>query len=173
MFSSPRRHYLHQVATTTLNEADAVAPQKWQNYKQPLPLILQSFQDLTEKTEDFWFRACPFFERKQYPKGTVLYHEGDSPNGFYMLEDGILRAEYHMPQGRYFESIVAGRPCGELPFFSETKRTATVTAERDCVAWQLGNDNWDKLQKQEPDIAQELLRVSLKLTSERMDAITS
>lgn len=104
---------------------------------------------------------------------SVLYYEGEKPMGFYILEEGILRAEYNMPQGRYYESIVAGRPCGELPFFSDTKRTATVTAERDCVVWQLTVEKWEELQKQESDVAQELLRISLKLTTERMDAITS
>ena len=89
------------------------------------------------------------------------------------MEDGILRAEYDQPQVRYYESIVAGTTCGELPFFSATRRTASVLAERDSVAWQLDNEKWEELQKKEPDVAQELLRISLKLTSERMSSITS
>lgn len=146
---------------------------KWKNFKQPLPLILQTFQDLTVKNEDFWYRACPFFERKEYAAGAMLYKRGDRPNGFYLLEDGIFRAEYDLPQGKYYESIVAGTTCGELPFFSATNRTATVAAEKDCVAWLLGDEKWEELQKGQPDVAQELLRISLKLTSERMSAITS
>lgn len=85
----------------------------------------------------------------------------------------MLKAEYELPQGRYFELIVAGRPCGELPFFSETRRTATVRAEQDCVTWALDGDAWRGLREREPDIARELLTVSLKLTTERMDSITS
>lgn len=170
-FSSPRRNQLQQVAATTLNESPTEA--RYQNFKQPLRLILQTFQGLTDKNEDFWFRVLPFFIRKEFSAETVLYHHGESANGFYLLESGILRADYELPQGHYFESIVAGTTCGELPFFSETDRTATVQAERDCVTWMLDRDNWDKLQKGEPDVAKELLRISLKLTSERMVAITS
>jgi SulP family sulfate permease len=172
-FSSPRRHHLQRVATTTLNDQEAEAPSRWQNFQQPLPLILQTFQGLTDKNEDFWFRACSYLQRLEYPAGTVLYRGGDAPDGFYLLEDGILRAEYDLPQGKYYESIVAGTTCGELPFFSETNRTATVTAERDCVAWLLNDERWEKLRKEQPEISQELLRLSLKLTSERMAAITS
>jgi SulP family sulfate permease len=134
---------------------------------------LQTFQGLTDNNEDFWFRAVPFFIKKEFLAGTVLYHRGEPAQGFYLLEDGILRADYELPQGRYFESIVAGTTCGELPFFSETDRTATVQAERDCVTWLLDRENWERLQKEDPDVAQELLRISLKLTSERMSAITS
>ena len=161
------------MATNTLNEQDATVASRWQKFKQPLPLLLQTFQDLTDKNEDFWFRAVPYFQRREITAGTILYKSGDAPNGFYLLEDGILRADYDLPQGKYYESIVAGTTCGELPFFSETTRTATVAAERDCVAWLLDHKKWEEMRTGEPDVAQELLRISLKLTSERMDAITS
>ena len=170
-FSSPRRNQLHQSATTALDESPAES--RYQNFKEPLRLILQTFQGLTEKNEDFWFRAVPIFVKKEYIAGTILYHRGESAKGFYLLEDGILRADYELPQGRYFESIVAGTTCGELPFFSETDRTATVQAERDCLTWLMDRKKWEDLQRAEPDVAQELLRISLKLTSERMSAITS
>lgn len=172
-FSSPRRHQLQHMANRVLNEHNSAMSPAWQNFKQPLPLILQTFQDLTNKNEDFWFGACPYFERKELTKGTILYSRGDEPDGFYILEDGILRAEYQLPQGRYYESIVAGTTCGELPFFSGTERTATVVAERDSIAWLMVESRWNELQDKRPDIARELLRMSLKLTSERMAAITS
>ncbi|BAE54913.1 sulfate/bicarbonate/oxalate exchanger SAT-1 [Aspergillus flavus] len=173
--SSPRHRHLQQAATTTLREDETavVPPTAWASMRQPLPLLLQTFQGLTSRNEDFWFRACTYFVRDTYAAGTVLFQEGDVPNGFYLLESGMLRAEYEMPQGRYFELIVAGRPCGELPFFSETRRTATVKAEQDCVAWRLTTAKWRDLREREPEIARELLTVSLKLTTERMDSITS
>jgi SulP family sulfate permease len=172
-FSSPRRNHLHQVAHKTLEENERGTPHKWQNFKEPLRLILQTFQGLTDKNEDFWFRVVPYFTRKEYVAGSVLYNRGQSANGFYLVEDGILRALYEIPQGRYYESIVAGTTCGELPFFSETDRTATVQAERDTVAWLMDRQNWEKLRKMEPDVAQEMFQITLKLTKERMDAITS
>jgi SulP family sulfate permease len=170
-FSSPRRNLLHRAAATTLDETPNES--RYQNFKEPLRLILQTFQGLTENNEDFWYRVLPFFVKKEYAAGTILFRRGESAKGFYLLEDGILRADYELPQGRYFESIVAGTTCGELPFFSETDRTATVKAERDCVTWLLDREDWENLQRSEPDVAQEMLRISLKLTSERMSAITS
>ena len=183
MFSSPRRHHLHQVASSTLNEVVAPEARAWHYYKQPLPLLLQIFEEVSEKGEDSWFRASRFFEKKRYPPGTVLFRIGEPARGFYLLEEGILRADYessqdrhspqgqHSPHGQYSELIMAGRPCGELPFFSETNRTATVTAETDCTAWEMNPDKWAELQKTEPDVASEMLKISLKLTKERMDAV--
>ncbi|KAJ6017649.1 hypothetical protein N7451_001028 [Penicillium sp. IBT 35674x] len=175
--SSPRGQYLQRVATTTIREHETsmsmMAAPAWSAMRQPLPLLLQTFQGLSNQNEDFWFPACAYFSREVYPAGTILYHEGDVPRAFYLLEAGMLRCEYELPQGRYFELVVAGRPCGELPFFSDTRRTATVKAEHECVAWCLSDKKWKALQEAEPRVARELLTVSLKLTTERMDCITS
>lgn len=84
----------------------------------------------------------------------------------------MLKGEYKLQQGKFSELIVAGTTCGELPFFSGTNRTSTTTAETDCVTWMLDEENWEHLQETQSDVAQELLKISLKLTSERMDAIT-
>jgi SulP family sulfate permease len=172
MGSSPRRNHLHHVAQTTLDE-DVNHNSKWQTFKQPLPLLLQIFADLSDKNEDFWYRAAPYFSRVTYPQGSVLFSVGDRSDCFYMLEEGMLRADYDLPQGKYSELIVTGRPCGELPFFSETARTASMVAEKDCITWQLNRKNWEAMQEHDPQVAREFLVLSLKLTKERMDAITS
>jgi len=115
----------------------------------------------------------PYFERRELEKGRVLYSRGDEPDGFYLLQSGILRADYDLDQGSYSESIVAGTTCGELPFFSETSRTSTVVAERECVAWLLTPERWRVMQRENPDVARELLKVILKFSAERHSAITS
>lgn len=174
LVSSPRRQYLQEVATTTLHEDESAVrlPRAWASMRQPLPLLLQTFHGLTAGNEDFWFPACPYFVRESYEAGTTLYHEGERAEGFYLLESGILRAEYDQPQGQFFELIAAGGSCGELPFFSETERTATVKAEKDCVTWRLSVEKWRELREREPRIARELLTISLKLTAERLSSIT-
>lgn len=170
---SPRRNFLVQAAKTTINENRSSGEARWRNFKQPLPLILQVFHGLTDKNEDFWFRAVGYFERREYPKGKVLYSRGDEPDGFYLLQAGLLRAEYDLDQGNYNESIVAGTTCGELPFFSETNRTSTVVAELESVAWLLTPENWVEMQDKDKEVAAELLKVGMKLSAERMNAITS
>ncbi|KAL9126481.1 MAG: hypothetical protein Q9217_004480 [Psora testacea] len=171
-FSSPRQHHLHQVAAATLSEQDPARPARWEDFHQPLRLILQTFSTVSDKPDDFWFAAVPYFVRKDFRAGALLYHAGETPKGFYLLECGMLKAKYDLPQGRYSELIVAGTTCGELPFFSSTARTATTHAERDCVTWILTPEKWEQMQEEKPAVAQELLKISLRLTSERMDAVT-
>ncbi|KAI4667630.1 uncharacterized protein J4E88_010295 [Alternaria novae-zelandiae] len=191
VFSSPRRGARLIAARSTMRESGEdslsipdttslsttqttqVAPSRWRNFAQPLKIILQTFEDVSTKNEDFWQAVAPYFERKEYPAGTVLYSRGDDPDGFYILEKGRLRTEYELDQGSFFEVILPGTTCGELPFFSETDRTGTVAAENDSVAWLLTREKYNELERKDQEVATELLKVGLKLTKERMDAITS
>ncbi|KAI1159088.1 sulfate transporter family-domain-containing protein [Nemania serpens] len=171
---SPRKHHLHQAARNVLTQQEEIRrTTRWQSISEPLRLMLQVFHNVSEKNEDFWFRAKPYFTRKEFAAGTILYNRGEDAMGFYLLERGELHAEYDTPQGHLTEPIVQGTTCGELPFFSETTRTATVRAAKDCVVWVMDTASWNKLQEDEMDVAQELLRVTLKLTTERMNAMTN
>ncbi|KAH9902225.1 sulfate transporter family protein [Xylariomycetidae sp. FL2044] len=170
---SPRRNHLHQAARTVLTQHEIRRATRWQSISEPLRLMLQVFHDVSDKNEDFWFRAKPYFTRREFVASTVLYRRGEQANGFYLLERGELRADYDTPQGRLSEPIVQGTTCGEFPFFSETDRTATVSAVKNCVVWVMDRGSWARLQKEEQEVAQELLRVSLKLTTERVDAMTN
>ena len=173
VFSSPRRDQLIEVATTTLQaHKDIASNKKGEQHEQPLQLILLTIASVSDKGEDFWKHAAPFFRRKEYTCGSLLYQQGDRPNGFYLLETGMLRAEYKLPQGTFTELIVAGTTCGELPFFSNTQRTSTTSADMDSVTWALDTESWATIQREQTDIAQELLKITLKFTTERMDAIT-
>ncbi|KEY71033.1 hypothetical protein S7711_00857 [Stachybotrys chartarum IBT 7711] len=171
--NSPRQSRLAEAAHHALATVEIQRPSKWQSFKEPLRLMLQVFQSVSDKNEDFWFPAVSYFKRREYPAGTVLFRRGETADGFYLVERGIIRAEYDLPQGWLCESIVAGTTCGELPFFSETNRTATAVVEKDCVVWLMDREGWHKLQGDKADISREFLRISLKLTSERMSSITS
>ncbi|KOS16830.1 Uncharacterized protein ESCO_004757 [Escovopsis weberi] len=172
-FESPRQNALAEAAFEALSTGDASRRARWQVFNEPLRLMLQIFQGVSDKNEDFWFSAAPYFMRRELIAGTTLFRRGEAADGFYLIEKGILRAEYDLPQGWLCESIMAGTTCGELPFFSETERTATVQVEKDCVVWVMDREGWRRLQEEEGKVAGELLRISLKLTSERMSAITS
>ena len=173
MYNSPRRDHLRNIAATTLREQQDSMPNKnVAQYEQPLQLLLFAFYNFSNKDASFWRRATPFFTQREYSQGTALYSRGDPADAFYILQAGLLRAEYTLDQGTFSELIVSGTTCGELPFFSDTTRTSTTTADTACVTWVLDKIRWEQMQKEEPGIAHEFLKIALKLTSERMDAIT-
>jgi SulP family sulfate permease len=230
---SPRQSDLHEAAALTLlQHAPPCTPPLVPSHRyspetpahRPVPpspaltLLLRILRAVggpsSAVDESFWAPAAALFHRLALPPGALLFRRGEPARGFYLVERGVLRAEYNLPQGRLSEMIVAGTTCGELPFFSGTLRTARVVVdgggaareggpawedegaashlvesaggetalleeggeeegEAGCVLWVLGADGWARLRTQRPDVAQELLTLALKLTSERMASITS
>jgi SulP family sulfate permease len=187
-FSSPRRGARLVAARSTMREANPLhdtlsipsqdgntatvpshTPSRYRAFPQPLKIILQTFEDISPLTEDFWHPIAPAFTRHEYPKGTLLYRPGDVADAFYIVESGRLRSIQEGPAGRFSEVILPGTTCGELPFFSESERTGKVVVEEDSVVWGLGRREWEGLGEGERG---ELLRVGLKLTMERMGAVT-
>ena len=80
--SSPRQQIVHDAAASAIKEeryfgATALSkPSSYQNFRQPMPLLMQIFHDLSDKNEDFWFKIAPFFVKETIPAGTVLWNQG-------------------------------------------------------------------------------------------------
>ena len=146
-FGSPRRDHLHHIATTTLAElSPPLTSHGIEAHPQPLRIMLEVFRHVSAQPSSFWAKVAPFFSKETFPAGTALYYPGETASAFYILASGILKAEYDMEQGQYIETIVEGTTCGELPFFSDTARTSTTTAERESTCWILTRDNWESIQ---------------------------
>ncbi|KAK9366537.1 sulfate transporter family-domain-containing protein [Lipomyces kononenkoae] len=196
--SSPRKDFIQQATSTvmltdpTLPTLPAIAEDNEGQTTgssrpitpapQPLTLLLQIIHDMSSKPASFWESLCAAFEREERKAGEYLYHRGEVPQGFYIVESGILKAEYDLDQGRFSEAIVAGTTAGELPFFSDTRRTASMYIERDAVLWKLSRSAWsmfieggetEEEQAHRGEVAMELYRLVLKLTAERFSAITA
>lgn len=155
---SPRTMKLQEAARSTLKEERSSRS----NLRQPLPLLLTTFQEKSGKNEDFFYRLVPYFKQQKVAAGTVLWRQGDDPDGLYLIESGILRAMYsfddpskdptvepsaHDDSGavRFSECILPGTVAGELGLLSGHPRNATVLAERQSTLWLLSNDNFRRL----------------------------
>jgi SulP family sulfate permease len=196
--TTPRLSVLHKSAARRAREesqqrllevveSDASSCDSTGLLPEPVPLFLQTFQDIATPAHArnirFWTHVGSFFRRQVVPRGTVLYHSGGAATGFYVVESGMLRAEYRLAQGELYESISAGTTCGELPFFSETLRTATVAAAVGSVVWALDREDWERLRAWQPEeddaaalpsgreMAQEIYELALRLTVERFTSV--
>jgi NTE family protein len=63
-------------------------------------------------------------------RGEVLVREGDDADALYLVVSGHFVVE---AGGRRVAEICGGAPIGEIAFFANGKRTATVRAHRDSI----------------------------------------
>ncbi|GAA5832849.1 hypothetical protein JCM11251_000504 [Rhodosporidiobolus azoricus] len=147
---SPRAMHLRTAARETISRAET--PQSRMNFQQPLPILLQAFQPYSpDLNEDYCFRLVPYFKRVNVARGTSLWTSGSAPDAFYVIESGMLRANYAFSDRSHSmsESMVAGTVAGEMSFLSRTKRNTNVVAERDSTLWKMDLEAHEELGKKE------------------------
>ncbi|GAA5986854.1 hypothetical protein JCM11641_007818 [Rhodosporidiobolus odoratus] len=170
---SPRAAHLRTAARETISRPET--PQSKLNFQQPLPILLQAFQPYSpDLNEDYCFRLVPYFKRVNVERGSTLWTSGSEPDAFYVIESGMLRANYVFSDrsNSMSESMVAGTVAGELSFLSRTKRNTTVVAERDSVLWKMDIGAHEELGKKEGwQFARRFEEVVLKIAVQETDVL--
>ena len=104
--------------------------------------------------------------RVELREGTILWQQGDAPDGLYIIESGVLRASYGFQDRAQSDSLdecmVGGTLAGELSALSNLPRNATVTIEKDAILWKLSITALQQLQTEYPTLAQDFVRLVLK-----------
>ncbi len=95
-------------------------------------------------------------ERRRLARGETLISQGYAPDTMYVVVSG--RFHVVLNGHRVIGDIGAGEPIGEVGFFSDEPRTASVVAARDSVVLALTKSAYDTLAVHEPDVPRAILR---------------
>jgi len=93
--------------------------------------------------------------------GEAIFSAGDSGNGCYRLERGLLKVIITSPRGeeRILAILGPGEIAGELSLIDRQPRSASVIAVKDCQLSFISQKNFEKCTKQDPDIYRYLVNV--------------
>jgi CRP/FNR family transcriptional regulator, cyclic AMP receptor protein len=93
--------------------------------------------------------------------GEALFAAGDSGNGCYRLERGLLKVIITSTRGeqRILAILGPGEIAGELSIIDRQPRSASVIAVKDCELSFISQKNFEKCTKQDPDIYRYLVNV--------------
>ncbi|THV02009.1 hypothetical protein K435DRAFT_367627, partial [Dendrothele bispora CBS 962.96] len=195
---SPRREHLSNAANNTLvSEFLSQAPVI---REEPYPTLIRCFSSFEDFDVEKFRPLVPYLKRMSLPTGTVLWKQGDMPDGLYFIETGILRASYKFTNSAYpmanvngssespvgapgvgdgifdsgiDESMVPGVLAGELTTLSNLPRNATAVVERDAVLWKLTSESLAELEEKEPRVASEFTRLVVKSAKIDYDTLLS
>lgn len=131
---------------------------------EPFHTLLKAFSSYGVVDKEQFQPMASYLERLSLVQGTVLWGQGDEPDGLYIIESGVLRAVYHFAEHTPVteESMVAGTVAGELSALSGSTRNATCTVERDAVVWKLSVENLRKMESERPELASAFTKLALK-----------
>lgn len=131
---------------------------------EPLHTLLKALSSYGDMDPDEFRPIETYFRRLAFPAGHILWRQGDSSDGLYVIEAGVLRATYEFanPSSRIEETMVAGTVAGELSGLSGSPRNATVTVEHAAVVWKMSADNLEAFQSEEIELSRTFLQLVLK-----------
>ena len=95
-------------------------------------------------------------DETSYPSGQTIFEKGGEGDSMYVIADGSVRIYdgaktlASLPQGAFF---------GELSILDDETRSATATAETDCLLLVIRQDSFRRILSKQFDVTDNLLKI--------------
>lgn len=181
VFGTPRTTQVYKAATRTAKDEQRIQNRYYSNSdskfkKKPLPLLMITFEGLSDKDERFWAKLAPYFIKEQIPENFAFYDTSKDKPSFFIVETGMIRSvcRFESDSRELHSSILPNTAFGDL-FELSQYRSVTYSTVTETVAWRLSNDKVQQLlQTQDGQVVfNELLQVQTSLLKERFDSLTA
>lgn len=177
--NTPRNNQMVSVAQNIFKneEENAKSLREQLHNEQPvLPLLLLALKPYrptiasTDKIQrdqeiDLWNQLCPFFKQEAITSDTLIVH---SSNIFFIVETGVLKASFQLPQGTVYETM-SNRTCyGKIiENDSDLTTSLTIKTETDSVLWIIESDILNTIRIEKPQLYIELVLLIMVIKDRR------
>lgn len=116
-------------------------------------------------------RIAPYMERRELAVGEALFRQGEPPDSVEILASGCVAITIQDEQGRpiRLRRMLGYTVVGEMGFYRQVPRTATVVAEEPSVVYRLTRDAFDRMQSHDPAAASVFHKLIIRLLSDRLE----
>jgi CRP-like cAMP-binding protein len=111
--------------------------------------------------EDFIDHLCENVELQTYHKGEVICRQGEAPERFYLIRQGMVKVSQSMPGGEMVRTyLTRGEFFGEMGLILKSPRTASCIATDTVDLVEIGAADFESMIEKFPAIAGELEQVA-------------
>jgi sulfate permease, SulP family len=116
-------------------------------------------------------RIAPYLERYELKVGEALFRQGEPPDSVELLASGCVAITIQDELGRpiRLRRMVGYTVVGEMGFYRNVPRTASVIAEEPSVVYRLTRESFDRMQAQDPAAASVFHKLIIRLLSDRLE----
>ncbi|CAL9737529.1 hypothetical protein MOSE0_M02234 [Monosporozyma servazzii] len=184
--NTPRNHQVISVAQNVYNNdeqttkslrnqlqnEDPVVPLLLLALKSYRPNIISTDKDIRKQEIELWSKLSVYLTKTILESGSVLQHDN---NIFFVVETGILKALFHLPQGTVYETM-SNRTCyGKMVEFtadlSENKQlenpSLTIKTETESVLWIIDSNALQRMRQEDPELYIELTLLIMSIKDKR------
>lgn len=134
--------------------------------KKPAKFTFESLFSSIEKQNKF----LSYLTKIEYGEDNYVCHQGDHSDSMFLFESGKITVYIELPDGKHKRVLISNAPTtiGEVGFFLNTNRTATVITNKPSVIYQLFRKDFELMEKEAPDIVIDFLKTTTNILSERL-----
>ena len=116
-------------------------------------------------------RIVSFMERQELSNGEFLFHQGEESDSVVLQASGCVAIMIIDEHGRpiRLRRMIGHTVVGEMGFYRDVARTASVVAEGPTVIYRLTRQAFDKMQAEDPSAAAALHKLIIRLLSDRLE----
>lgn len=178
--TTPRTNQVFQAANKTVIDQQGTHSKFFKDNhlkKQPLPLIMVTFQGLSNKDDRFWASLSKLLVREQIPENYTFYDTSKSQPAFFIVETGLVKSiiKLESDDREIASSILPMTAFGDLFKNDKSHRHIIYTTVSNTVTWKLPQSNLEHLLATPEGLSvyNELLMIQAKLLKERFDTVTA
>lgn len=111
--------------------------------------------------EDQLTKIAAIIIDRQYPKGRIIFTEGEPGEAIYLLKSGLIKLTKHLEDGRehILHFVHPGEIFAEVVIFNGGDFPATAEVQEDALVGVIRNRDIEDLIQVNPRVAVELLRI--------------
>ena len=113
----------------------------------------------------------PYLQRKAVKEGEILYHQGDRAETIDLVAEGSVAIALRLDDESLHQLRVMQTKTvvGEMGFFRDALRTASVVAAENSVLYSLTLEAFKRLERERPNVANSFLQFIIRTLANRLD----
>ena len=119
-------------------------------------LVLKSLNLFKETPENILADLAPLMKEMQYEQGTEIFKEGETGDCMYIIQQGNIKIH----KGNTTLAILKEKEVfGELSLLDADTRSASATADTDCILYKIDQEPFYELMDERPEVAKGFIKI--------------
>ncbi|MGV1014943.1 MAG: cyclic nucleotide-binding domain-containing protein, partial [Methyloceanibacter sp.] len=116
-------------------------------------------------------RIAPYMKLEELNQGEYLFRQGEASDSIVLQTSGCVAITIEDEHGRpiRLRRMLGHTVVGEMGFFRNVPRAASIIAEGPTVVYRLTREDFDRMQKEDPAAAAALHKLIIRLLSDRLE----
>ena len=119
-------------------------------------LVLKSLNLFKDTPENILADLAPLMKEMEYELGTEIFKEGDTGDCMYIIQQGNIKIH----KGTTTLAVLKEKEVfGELSLLDADTRSASATADTDCILYKIDQEPFYELMDERPEVAKVFIKI--------------